>query len=46
MLRDIQEAEWKENVSKKPKLRFYSVFKKSLRTENYVKVNLDPQQDH
>lgn len=44
MLRNIQEAEWKENVNKKPKLRFYSLFKKTFRTENYVKLNLDPQQ--
>jgi hypothetical protein len=43
-LREIQELEWKETVSRKPKLRFYSLFKQNFGTERYVKLNLDTQQ--
>ena len=41
---EVQEAEWKAAMSKKPKLRFYRLFKTTLAVENYVKFNLTPSQ--
>lgn len=37
---ELQEADWKKALPRKPKLRFYTMFKESLLVENYVKYNL------
>ena len=35
-----QQAQWLRTVMEKPKLRFYAVFKNSLKSEKYVEMNL------
>ena len=39
-----QENEWKANILRKPKSRFYKLFTETLEVENYVKFNLTSNQ--
>ena len=37
---ELQKSKWEEDVLKKPKLRFYRLFKKGVQLENYVQYNM------
>ena len=41
-IKDIFHKEWKAQIDKKPKLRFYPIFKTIPEQENYVIMNLAP----